>query len=418
MIRPFLLFRGPVKSLSGYGAHSRDILQGLYESNLFDIKIDSCPWGSTPLNALDENNIFHIWIKSNIVNQINKIPDFYVQVSVGNEFNPVGKFNIGITAGIETTVLPQDWIEPCNKMDLIIVPSQFSKDVMTNTMYKDTVHSHVRTKIEVLYEGIDINVYKKLDYDVMINKSNKIKNFFDSIPESFCFLFVGHWLKGQIGHDRKDVGMLIKRFVETFDGHSDKPALILKTSSATFSVRERERLRKLILELVHGNKNPPSIYLLFGDLSNENMNELYNHPKVKTMISFTKGEGFGRPLLEFSMVGKPIITSNWSGHLDFLNKEQSLLIEGELKDVHSSAVDQFIVNGSQWFQVDYLDASLKMIDIKNNYPVYLQNSEFLRLENKEKFSLKSMNKKLTDLFYNQIKLDDNKNKLPKLIYSS
>ena len=48
------------------------------------------------------------------------------------------------------------------------------------------------------------------------------------------------------------------------------------------------------------------------------MNSIYNHSKVKAMVSLTKGEGFGRPLLEFSLSQKPLIVSGWSGHMDFL----------------------------------------------------------------------------------------------------
>ena len=98
------------------------------------------------------------------------------------------------------------------------------------------------------------------------------------IKEDFAFLFVGHWLKGDLGQDRKDVGMLIKCFATAFSNSENKPALVLKTSSATFSVKERENFRKRIEDLVKDIKNPPSIYLLFGDLTNEEMNNLYNHP--------------------------------------------------------------------------------------------------------------------------------------------
>lgn len=415
MNKPFLLYRGPVASVSGYGAHSRDILQGLYESKLFDIKIDSCLWGSTPLTALNDDNLFHLWIKSNTTNQLLRTPDFYLQVTVPDEFRRIGKFNVGITAGIETTVIPKNWVIGANDMDLVIVPSNFSKSVMTLSEYDDIHPKKIKTNIDVLFEGADTNVYKKLSYNEL--PDNKLKKYLDSIPEEFCFLFVGHWLKGDIGHDRKDVGMLIKTFAQTFINAKDKPALILKTSLGRFSVREREKLKKMIHETLQSIHNPPSVYLVFGELTDDEMNQLYNHPKIKTMVSFTKGEGFGRPLLEFSLVGKPIIVSNWSGHLDFLDKEKTIFIDGELKEVHHSAVDQFILAGSKWFQVDYLDASLKMIDLKNNYENYLNKAELLRLENVEKFSLKKMNEKLCDLFYKKINLP-NENKLPKLIYAS
>lgn len=341
MNKPFLLFRGPVESISGYGAHSRDLLRALYDMNLFHIRIDSCNWGSTPLNALDESQLFDKWIKDNIVTDISVRPDVYVQVTVPNEFKPIGKFNIGITAGIETSVVPLDWIHGCNKMDLIITTSNFSKETITKTTYDETnkftnevINHHSVTKpVEVLFEGVDTSIY------------NNHYQYFDleKIDSDFCFLFVGHWLKGDIGQDRKDIGMLIKTFAETFKNDITKPALILKTSSAVFSVKDREYIRKKITELVREIENPPSIYLLFGELTNQEMNQLYNHPKVKCMVSFTKGEGFGRPLLEFTMTGKPVIVSNWSGHKDFLNTQYSILLGGTLTKVHPSAADQFLL---------------------------------------------------------------------------
>ena len=167
MSKPFLLFRGPVKTLSGYGSHSRDILQSLFEMDLFDIKIDSCPWGNTPMTALQKNNLFHRWIESNIITTLTYTPDIYVQVTIPSEFQPVGRFNIGITAGIETTLAPKDWVDGCNKMDLIIATSQFSKDVLTGTVYNETNQEtgqiikqyKIEKPVEVLFEGVDTTIY-------------------------------------------------------------------------------------------------------------------------------------------------------------------------------------------------------------------------------------------------------------------
>ena len=167
MSKPFLLFRGPVKTRSGYGSHSRDLLEALYQMDLFDIKIDSCGWGSTPLTALENDNLFHKWIESNIVTSLAGTPDVYVQVTVPNEFQRVGKFNIGITAGIETTVAPKEWIDGCNKMDLIITTSEFSANVLLSTVYNEnekntgkliTQHRIVKP-VSVLFEGVDDKIF-------------------------------------------------------------------------------------------------------------------------------------------------------------------------------------------------------------------------------------------------------------------
>jgi glycosyltransferase involved in cell wall biosynthesis len=387
-MKPTILFRGPVKTRSGYGSHSRDLLEALYQMNMFNIKIDSCMWGNTPMTALESDNTFHKWIEGNIVNTFNGLPDIYIQVTVPNEFKRYGKFNIGITAGIETTVAPKDWIDGCNQMDLIIATSNFSKDVLLSTVYdernkttNELTNQHKITKpIEVLFEGVDTKIYNDI-----VNPEFKL-----DIKEDFAFLFVGHWLKGNIGQDRKDIGMLIKCFVEAFKDGNDMPALVLKTSSSSFSIKEREVFIKRIKDIVSDIKNPPSIYLLFGDLTNKEMNDLYNHPKIKLMVSLTKGEGFGRPLLEFTMTGKPVMASNWSGHKDFLPVDKSIMVGGNLTEVDDSAVDQFIIKGSKWFTANYGEVAEIMKLVRNDYSNFLLKSLKLKKENAENFSLENM----------------------------
>jgi glycosyltransferase involved in cell wall biosynthesis len=413
MSKPTLLFRGPVKTLSGYGAHSRDLLESLYLMDKFDIKIDSCLWGSTPMTALENDNTFHNWIESNIVSSLEYTPDIYIQVTVPNEFQRMGKLNIGITAGIETTVAPKDWIDGCNRMDHIMTTSTFSRDVLLSTVYNETDNNtkklirqyRINKPVSVLFEGVDVDIY-----------NNQYNGIDIDIKEDFGFLFVGHWLKGDLGQDRKDVGMLIKCFVESFKDFEDRPALILKTSSATFSVMQREEFRKKIQKLVEGVDNPPSIYLLFGELTNKEMNELYNHPKINAMVSITKGEGFGRPLLEFSMTGKPIIASNWSGHKDFLSLDKSILVGGSLTEVHDSVVDNFIIKGSKWFTANYDEFIEVMKILKKDYSIFLEKSEELRKINYEKFSKNKM-KDLFETILNTVldKPKEHKINLPKLV---
>lgn len=394
MSKPFLLFRGPVKTRSGYGSHSRDLLEALYQMDLFDIKIDSCGWGSTPLTALENDNLFHKWIESNIVTSLAGTPDVYVQVTVPNEFQRVGKFNIGITAGIETTVAPKEWIDGCNKMDLIITTSEFSANVLLSTVYNEnekntgkliTQHRIVKP-VSVLFEGVDDKIF-----------NNQYNGIDLDIKEDFAFLFVGHWLKGNIGQDRKDVGMLIRSFCQAFSNYENKPALVLKTSAATFSIKQREELSKKIKDVVNDIKNPPTVYLLFGELSNSEMNELYNHPKIKVMVSLTKGEGFGRPLLEFTMTGKPVIASNWSGHKDFLPMDKAIMIGGKLTEVDDSAIDNFIIKGSKWFTANYNEFAEVLKLVQKDYDKFLLKSEILREDNLNKFTLNKMKDRFQEI---------------------
>ncbi len=357
MSKPLLVFQGPVATRSGYGDHSRDLLKSLFEMDRFDIKIIPTRWGNTPQNQLNPTDEFHQKILSNIAVQLTEQPDVYVQVSVANEFRKIGKYNIGVTAGVETTVAPKEFIDGCNQMDLVLVPSDFTKQVLEKTSFAETDKRtgqkirdiQVQVPVEVLFEGVDTTIFNG---KVNLRES---KDILKSVDTDFNFLYVGHWLGGDLGHDRKDTGMMIKTFCTVFKNlpKDKQPGLILKTSHAGFSVGEREDIANRINAITKefGDKCPP-IHLVWGDLLESELNELYNDDKVKAMISFTKGEGYGRPLAEFATTGKPIIVSNWSGHTDFLSEAHTIYLEGELKNVHESAADQFLLKESQWFNVN------------------------------------------------------------------
>ena len=398
-MKPTLVFQAPVATRSGYGDHARDLLHSLYKLDKFEIKVISTRWGQTPMDALNYNNEFHKWIVDNIIQKIEQKPDIYVQVTVPNEFQPLGFYNIGITAGIETTACALDWIHGCNRMDLIITPSEHAKKSLVGTVYNEAnqqtgqlIKQHkIEKPVEVLFEG-----FNEMDFGTDTVATIDV---LDEIKEDFVFLFVGHWLRGDLGEDRKNVGMMIKTFAMAFKDEKIKPALVLKTSSATFSVLDRENTIKKIREALGKDYGKVPVYLIHGDMQPYELNGLYEHPKVKAMLNFTKGEGFGRPLLEFSLTGKPVIVSNWSGHLDFL-KEGAILLEGELKNVHESAADQFLLKESQWFNVNISKALQSIKDVYKNYDKYKVASFQLGKQNKQNFSLEKMTK-LFDTILNQ-----------------
>ena len=390
IIKPVCVFIGPVTSRSGYGDHCRGIVNSLLTYNKFDVKIVPTRWGGTPMTALDGPEPINAEIKQRILTEpLKSQPELQIQVTIPNEFQPQAKFNIGITAGIETTLPKAEWIEGLNRMDFTIVPSNFSREVLEKAGFTKT-HPDGRQEpvrsvkpIDVVFEGVDTNVYKKTD-----EPSTEIDVTLNSIPESFNYLFVGHWLQGDIGADRKDIGMLVKVFCEVFRGKKNKPALILKTSGATFSKMDKDEILKKINVIRNsiGDVDLPNVYLLHGDLTPTEMNRLYNHPKVKVHVSLTHGEGYGRPLLESTLSGKPLLVTNWSGHLDFLPADLANLLPGEVKPVASSAVNEWIVKESGWFVANYSAVAQKLEDTFNNYLSYIPKAEKLRVHNAEKFT--------------------------------
>jgi hypothetical protein len=421
--KPELVFCGPVATVSGYGSHARDLVLSLIKMDKYNVKIISINWGETPMNALDENNSDHKEILNRIAKeQMTSQPDIWVQCTIPTEFQPVGKYNIGITAGIETNICSPEWVEGCNRMDLIIVPSKHAKDVFVNTVYEkrdkqtnQTIENHRITKpIEVLHEGVRTDLFGK-DAQQNVN----VTNMLDDIKEDFVFLFVGHWLKGDFGNDRKDVSGLIYTFLKTFAGKENAPALLLKTSMGTFSITGRnEILRKIdsIKNMVKLEKLP-NIYLLNGDLDETDMNTLYHHDKIKSFISFTKGEGYGRPIAEFMTTGKPIMVPKWSGHLDFIESDVNVLLEGELKEVHDSAIWETVINkGSSWFNVDYTKASEKMKDVFSKYNIFLKKSKLALISMKTKWSYNKMHDRFESIMNTNVPKFAVKSeiKLPKL----
>lgn len=400
MSKPLLVIQSPCATRSGYGERSRDLIRALIALDKYDIKIISTRWGSTPMNALTEadDDILSRLLTTSLTQQ----PDIYIQVTVPNEFQRLGKFNIGVTAGIESTLCDPSWVEGCNRMDLILVSSNHAKRVFEESVYTQMNERQqpvgelkLQKPVEVLFEGIRLDKFKKV-----YTGNETVKNLFSNVTEDFGFLFVGHWLPGILGEDRKNVSGLIKCFYEAFKNKSKAPALILKTSCGSVSKVDQAQITKNI-NLIKSSidaKTLPNVYVIYGDLTDEEMSDVYNHPKVKAHISLTKGEGFGRPLAEAALTSKPIITTNWSGHTDFLNKETSVLLDGTLKNVHPSAAWKGVLNEeSSWFNVDYGQAVAYMKDVYKNYKNYTERSRKTYHHIKTNFSFDAMQSKLGEI---------------------
>ena len=410
-MKPVCVISCPIDTFSGYGARSRDFVKSLIKEkdSEWDIKILPQRWGDCPWNFLSLNDP----LRQRFIGNLQQQPDIWMQITVPNEFQPVGKFNIGISAGIETTVFPAEFLEGMNKMNLNLVSSNHSKNVANQSQFEKKNQQGQVVEVvklnkpcEVLFEGLDLDKYYK--------KPNK-SSILNDVKEEFCFLYTGHWLPGAIGEDRKNTGLMIKTFLETFNTPSKKkPALILKTNHVNYSLLDREEIIRKINDIKQQVKgNLPNIYLLHGELTDNEMNEINNDPRVKSFISFTKGEGFGRPLLEAAITGKPVIATNWSGHIDFLHSDYNILIGGELKNVHHSAANQFLLKESQWFNINTDIASRAIKDVFNHYKKYIGKSRKQTQYIKDNFSFDKMGYNLKTILDKNVVIQSPL-KLPKL----
>lgn len=415
MNKPRFVISCPFDTYSGYGARSRDIVKAIIELDKYEVQLLPQKWGETSWGFCKDHPEWEFLMNYKAPQNFQETqPEIWMQITIPNEFMPVGKYNIGLTAGIESTACKPEWIEGLNRMDINWVSSKFAKETFEKMSYekKDqrtgqvTQTVKLNKPIEVIFEGADLTTYKLI-------KQSEIKNInLENIKEEFCFLFVGHWMQGEFGHDRKNVGVLVKSFYDAFRHKvGKKPALILKASTGVASYLSRDNILDKIKNIrdSYGDAKLPNIYLLNGEFDDSEMNELYNHSKVKAMVSFTKGEGFGRPLLEFGLTGKPIIASGWSGHIDFLNSECNVLLPGTLENVHASAANNWLIPESQWFQVNPKSGISALKEVYKHYKQYLKRSKKQRYHVKQNFSWELMKKLVGNI------LESNVPEMPKQV---
>lgn len=406
MSKPICIFQGSMWTRSGYGDLSLALCKSLYRYDKFDLALIPTKWGGCSRKMLAEqitDPLEQELFKKVLRQPLNKQPEIFIQTSIPCEFQTPAKFNIGITAGIETTIARAEWVEGLNRMNMNIVTSQHAKNVFESAVYtKDQGPNIPKTEIkslkpiETLFWGADTSIYKKTN-DISLSVEAELVN----VKEDFCFLFVGQWTSNGVFHDRKDIGNLIRLFLETFANYGVKPrpALIIKTSGAAicnmdkYDMINRLKAIRTVVENSTGITDLPNVYLVYGELNDVEMNSLFNHPKVKAHISFTHGEGFGHPLLLSTLSGKPLLASNWSGHLDFLDPKLCNLLEGNLGLLPPECVNEWLIKESQWFNVDYSKAANSLRSTFFNYGSLLDKAEQLRVYNAENFSLESMDKK-------------------------
>jgi glycosyltransferase involved in cell wall biosynthesis len=396
----------PISTFSGYGERARGVAKALIKlkGQDWDIKFLPQRWGNCPFGALDVNNPEDRDILDRIMtsNGLPEQPYIFMQLSVSNEFQPYGKVNIGMSALVETTIVPSDMMEGLNRMTFNIVSSNFGKKIAEETSFEKKDNNTKQTigllklekPVEVLFEGVDTNYFKRIE-----------KSDFDlsSINEEFCYIVVAHWLPGELGEDRKQLTSVIKAFLEAFKDKKKKPALILKTSLAGFSIIEEETILNNIDNIRKTVKgNLPNIYFIHGELSLTELNSLYNHPKVKSLIQVSN-EGFGRPALEFSAASsKPIIASPFGGHLDFLNQEYNVFVSGRVEQLHPSATNQFLLPESMWYKVDIAELSKVLIEVYENYNKYVELGKRQGHISRTNFNLDKMTEKLSEILKNNV----------------
>lgn len=369
--------RGPLLTQSGYGVHSRQVFRWALNAG-HNITVEVTPWGITPWYiSPDQCNGLVGEIMKRTSPVTNK-PDLSIQIQLPNEWTPgFGKKNVGVTAGVETDICSQAWVNACTKMDKVIFPSRFAMTTFVNSGCSPK-------KLCVVHESF---------YDACLDDtiSEDDVNLKDVTTEK-NFLLFGQISGANSQLDRKNTFDTIKWFVEKYH---DKPyGLIIKTNHGTNCKLDKRITRsklKKIIDQIRPENSKLKVYLLHGSMSEKEVAGLYKSDKLTALISATRGEGFGLPLLEAAACGLPVIATNWSGHKDFLDLGDWLSVKKKLVNVPAQKIDgNIFIPGARWAQPDAKDFCKKIDNLLANEDKARNNAKILQEKIAEKFSFESL----------------------------
>lgn len=404
-MRKKVLLVGPILTQSGYGHHARTVYRALKSrEDLFDIFINPVNWGATSWDAEDTEERKHIDFlinKTFFYMQQNLPFDTTIMVTIPTEWKQyrAAPENIGVCAGIESDRVSPHWIEAANLfVNKIIVPSEFSKEGLVNTVWevKDQQGQEVKLSLQKPVEVVHYPVEEEfLSPSDCLHSSLKFDH-------DFNFLCVAQW------GPRKNIENTIRYFVDEFK--DDQIGLVLKLSikdGSTIDFYETKKKVKRLLQQYPDRKC--SVHLLHGYFSKQELSSLYTHPQIKAMVNFGHGEGYGLPLFEAAAVGLPVITHDWGGQKDFLyapkkdKKGKEKLrphfskVSFDLKPIQKEAVwDGVLQPESQWAFPHWGSCQIAMRQCYENYSLCQGQSKRLKKWILKTFTEENINTKLVN----------------------
>jgi len=398
-MRSKVLVKGPILSRSGYGEHARFVLRSLRDKqDELDIYVHPLNWGKTGwlYESSEERQWFDSLIQKTLLYHSNKDVkyDAAIQVTIPNEWERMAPINIGVTAGIETDRVSPVWIEKSMLMNKIIVPSSHSKNTYKNTSYK--AQNPATGEDVIVGCGTPIDV---VPYPVKEIVSDEVNL---EIETDFNFLVLAQW------GPRKNITDTVQWFVEEFIDQD--VGLIIKTNIMKNSLMDCSYTKEKLQFILQKYKNRKcKVYLLHGDMTDEQVNSLYHNEKIKAMVSLTHGEGYGLPLFEAAYNGMPIVTCNWSGHVDFLNmpvkskkgktKDKAMFAKVDYKmgPISARAVwDGIIEKGTNWCYPEQGSYKMKLREVYKDYGRFKSTAKKLQKHIKKEFSQEKVYKSMSD----------------------
>ena len=379
-----VLLRAPLLTISGYGVHSRQIFDYLNNRSDVDLTVQLLNWGNTSWMINSDLECGMIGQIMQCSKELSKQPyDLSVQVQLPDEWDhKIAHKNIGISAFVETDKCNPAWVDKCNLMSEIIVPSSFLKEVINNS-------GKTATPINVVHEHFNKYLVKNSHNTTLDLKLNK----------KFNFLILGQLTGNNKDNDRKNTVNMIKWFCEAFHDNPNV-GLVLKTNLGRCTLRDRTETVKAAKSIINNFRKGkyPIVEVLHGNMTSEEIAELYKNKNIKCILSATRGEGYGLPLVDAAASGLPIVATGWSGHMDFLNKECISSLDYELKPIHESRIDNRIfMKGAKWAEVESSEFKNKILDVYENYSKSKKKAQRMQQDVRSNFSREAVFKRYDEI---------------------
>jgi hypothetical protein len=303
-----VLARGPFLSCSGYGEQSRFAFRALRERDDIDLYLVNIDWGKTGwiVDDSEERQEIDAGIKKTMERESREY-DISVQVTIPNEFKTMGKRNIGYTAAVETDRIPQAWYDPINTMDKLVVTSKHTYDAVVRGENGEGYNWRLTPDDIVIVPPL-----RTLDYEM--------PELNETIPDIPLFMTFSQW------GPRKNVEGLIESFVNEF--RNEDVGLLMKLSMYNGSYYDRDYCKRRIEHILDQlGSHKCRLFLVHGNLTEEEIFDLYNHRNMKAYVTTSHGEGFGIPTFDAAWSGLPIIAPFWGGTCDYTEIDGKPMIQ-------------------------------------------------------------------------------------------
>ena len=283
---------GPFCYVSGIGKATRLSAEALQTANV-SISCRDIPNPHATLNRAD-----FLGVERHLVTIIHSIPDAPLNTlfaHVGWKLAPQ-KYRIGAWAW-ELDRIPSDWVKHAADLQEIWTPTRY---------VADAVQGSVQLPVTTLLPG------------VQVGKPDNVSRRELGLPEDrFLFLFCFDMAST---FQRKNPLAVMEAF-----------RLLDRTDAALAIKITRGYLDENAMEILRDHAASCGACLIDELLPEDRMMSLMNASDA--YISLHRSEGFGLTLAEAMLLGKPVIATRYSGNLDFMNDDNSLLVDYTLRPV-------------------------------------------------------------------------------------